>query len=682
MPTTAIKHLKPHPAQMRTTYDLDALAALALQVYERGLDTWQPIVAVKNETGFHIVSGHRRHMAQLLVFALRDWAADRPDTGQSEAPAITIEVVRTMINTLVESLGTLEKVVASLLTRYGEEDVTFVAFEGSQKAQILALQAANYGSEMPDVLGIAHSFRQALEAGAAEEEIARNAGQHVSYVRNHLALTRIPPELAGRIAAGELPMSVAATVADLPEPRRAGLAIFILANEPDQLTAKAIKECAATLKKWPGLQVPLMVKHQSQRNVARALVRLWGQVAEAYPEDAYAAAAMLIYRGVHDEPWSSQEKLMLWFQTLGGDTYFTDGGIHWPAVVEHLLSEVSCASCLISQLPDELLRDDLSQGRGSPLGMPCRAGEAVTRCLHGLAPSDPFDVRVPWSWSEHPGVVHEGEYRVKSYEDLLAAWQAQAARERAEKEQAEDEATTSAAPNEVVGLGQTAASEKSPSTVSPTLSTVGADETKPSPIAKQRAQIADFMKGHEQLAANHPFTTLCGHCRHRLESSPTKDESVPHCAWAGRLRNMSFKVLESEDDGAPRVPVCRQFAPNQPWAEILPAHPEPPGLPREWLRAQILHLVQDANRHESGRNAFEFLTGRPLSASESYGDWFTQQLETQGGDLSPAQLFTLFVWAHSEWQRARRREFTLPVDGHGIQFAAYQEWAWRSGDSE
>jgi hypothetical protein len=66
-------------------------------------------------------------------------------------------------------------------------------------------------------------------------------------------------------------MSVATAVAELPEPKRAGLAIFILANEPGTLTAKAIKECAATLKKWPGLQLPLMVKHQSQRNVARAL---------------------------------------------------------------------------------------------------------------------------------------------------------------------------------------------------------------------------------------------------------------------------------------------------------------------------------------------------------------------------------------------------------------------------
>jgi hypothetical protein len=73
---------------------------------------------------------------------------------------------------------------------------------------------------------------------------------------------------------------------------------------------------------------------------------------------------------------------------------------------------------------------------------------------------------------------------------------------------------------------------------------------------------------------------------------------------------------------------------------------------------------------------FEFLTGRPLSAGESYGDWFAQQLETQGGDLSPAQLFTLFIWAHSEWQRARRREFTLPVNGHGVQFARYKETPW------
>ena len=131
---------------------------------------------------------------------------------------------------------------------------------------------------------MAHSFRQAVEARATPEEIARNVGQHLNYVLNHLALANIPPELAQRIAAGELPMSVATAVADLPEPKRTGLAIFILANEVGKLTAKTIKECATTLKKWSGLQVPLMVKHQSQRNIARALVRLWGQVSKHIPK--------------------------------------------------------------------------------------------------------------------------------------------------------------------------------------------------------------------------------------------------------------------------------------------------------------------------------------------------------------------------------------------------------------
>jgi PRTRC genetic system protein B len=59
MPTAARKRLKAHPAQMSTIYDLESLATLTLQVYERGLDQWQPIVATPNGDGFYMVSGHR-----------------------------------------------------------------------------------------------------------------------------------------------------------------------------------------------------------------------------------------------------------------------------------------------------------------------------------------------------------------------------------------------------------------------------------------------------------------------------------------------------------------------------------------------------------------------------------------------------------------------------------------------
>lgn len=343
--TTQFHHLKSHPAQMRTVYDEEGMAALTLQLFQRGLDDWQTILAARaGENGdYHIISGHRRRMAQLFAFALRDWADEQPDR---EA---TIEVARTMVATLSEKLGSVQEAAEALLNKYGEREISFVPFSGDRKAEVLALQAANFGREEADMLGIAHSFRQALQSGATPEEIGRNAGQSVHYVFNHLALTDIPAELARRIAAGELPMSVARTVADLPEPKRTGMAIFLLANEPAALTAKEIKACAGALKKWNGIQAGLTFAQQTHRNIARALARLWGQVVEAYPEVAYAAATMLIYRGLHEEPWAAAEKAGLWFQALGGDVYYNSSeggtGIHWPAVVGHLLAEVSCESC-------------------------------------------------------------------------------------------------------------------------------------------------------------------------------------------------------------------------------------------------------------------------------------------------------------------------------------------------
>jgi len=437
-----------HPAQMRTQYDSDTLAALALQIYERGLNEWQPLVAAKRadssdeNPSYHLISGHRRHMGRLFAFALRDWAAERPDDEE-----VSLETAVSLIHSFIEAAGNLSEAITALLEKYGTEEVAFILFDGDEKDEILALQAANYGGELPDMLGVAHSFHQAAEAGATVKELARNSGKSEQYVRNHLALGSIPSALAARIAAGDLPLSVARTVAGLPEPKRVGLSIFILANlgsgqSASKLTAKEIKQCATTLKQWNGLQRPLVVKHQTQRNIARALVALWNQVVEAYPADAYSAAAMFIHRNVHEEPWVKSEKLAFWFKTLGGDLYFSGGEINWNAVIEYLLPELSCKSCPIAQLPNRCLQTDVD--------VTCRLSELstsndVVRCLHGLAPDDPFDVRVPWEWSAYPTVVHEGgEYRVKSYDDLLAAWQLQAA---AEKEAAEaDEADAIATP--------------------------------------------------------------------------------------------------------------------------------------------------------------------------------------------------------------------------------------------
>jgi hypothetical protein len=39
--STQIQCLKSHPAQMRTVYDQEGMAALSLQLFQRGLDDWQ-----------------------------------------------------------------------------------------------------------------------------------------------------------------------------------------------------------------------------------------------------------------------------------------------------------------------------------------------------------------------------------------------------------------------------------------------------------------------------------------------------------------------------------------------------------------------------------------------------------------------------------------------------------------
>lgn len=680
--TTQIKNLKRHVAQMRTQYDQEGMAALTLQIYQRGLDHWQPIVAAPaGENGdYRIISGHRRRMAQLLAFALQDWAEEHPDQDA------TVEVVRTMIAALSEKLGSVEEAAEALLQKYGEREISFVPFDGDRKSQVLALQAANFGREETDMLGIAHSFRQALESGASPEEIARNAGQSAHFVHNHLALTDIPAELAQRIAAGELPMSVARTVADLPEPKRTGMAIFLLANDPAALTAKEVKACASALKKWNGIQVGLTFAHQTHRNIARALARLWNHVVEAYPEDAYAAATMLIYRGLHEEPWANAEKASLWFQALGGDVYYRDGGIHWPTLVEHLLVEVSCETCPLNRLPRQPLRSDLSGGQGGVLGMPCRVGEEAKRCIHGLAPNDPFDVRVPWNWGEHEGVVHEGgHYRLKSFEALEQAWQAQAAHEKLEDEAAvakseegaaSDSLPRSSAPATPAGPLPSATQEQSAAT-----------PAGPSPVEKQRALIRDFMEEHGRLAVGHTFATGCAGCRHFLDSSPTKDETVPHCAWADRPRRVHFQVLRPVQNKGPVVPVCRQHAPADAWEALVPEHPQPPGVPREWMREQVLKLAAAGRTYGDAYHPFEFLTGRPMSSSEKYDDWFEKQLGEHVGNLSDGQLFTLLVWATAEWQRGQGKPFSLPLND-GVQFATYKMVDWREhrrqekGDAE
>ena len=212
-----MRQLRKHTAHDRTQYDLDKIAGLTLQIYQRNIDTWQPIVAAPlpaangDEPTFAIISGHRRYFARIFVHAVHEWAA-LDENKEAVADGITLDFVRSLIEEMLTKLGGVETAAAQLLQMYGDQEIVIVPFTGTLKEQILALQAANFGTEEPDTLGRAHSFQAAIDAGATADELARNAGVNVHYVLNHLALAAVHPQLAQRITQGELPMSVARIV--------------------------------------------------------------------------------------------------------------------------------------------------------------------------------------------------------------------------------------------------------------------------------------------------------------------------------------------------------------------------------------------------------------------------------------------------------------------------------------
>ncbi|MCB0078039.1 MAG: hypothetical protein KDD73_11550 [Anaerolineales bacterium] len=660
-----------HPAQMRTLYDLEEMATLTLQVYGRDLDQWQPIVATPRPDGegYYILSGHRRRMARLFADALLLW---RSETAVDEAESVTLEEVCEFLTVVVQTYEFLDVGAEALAAENPERSLPFVLFEGDEKAQILALQRANYGIATPDRLGIAHSFQQALEAGAMIAEIARNAGQPASYVSQHLALNQVPQELAEQVADGQLPLSVAVAVAAVTSTdKRHGLALYILSCAPDYPTAAVIQQVARTLKRWAGPQLPLEFASQAARNLARCLVRLWQQVVAAYPAQAWAIACAFMTQGApYDQPWTDHRTTYHWLARLGGERYVGEAGeIHWALVTEELLSEVHCEQCPIAQLPTPPLQSDLARGTADVVGRPCRtpAGAAVTRCLNGFAPQDPFLVQVPWAWADHPGVVRQGSrYVAASFAALEQAWQAQAAAEAAE---AADDCPLEESANSTA------------TTVTGSWGADSAPQPPRSPIQRMRQQIADFVQRHATMDTDHPYATPCNRCQHQLTHSPTQNPAVPHCAWASRLRNVSFHALIATEGPERRpIPVCRQFAPQDRWRDLIPHQGPtsalPAGTTRPWLHQQLLALVADASAASRGQEPFEWLTGRPMNATERSDEWFATQLNEQIGELSDAQLWQLFLWATAEWQRHKRshRAFLLPMAGG--QLIALQAVVW------
>lgn len=695
--TVKLTQLTRHIGQMRTTIDLQKLAELTVSVFHNDIFDWNPILVSQGReengtTRYPILSGNRRYIARVFATALKDWLGGEASGWTEDQPVTAEQTLAFILSYLPKQETTTPayaaaaeadvlRVVETLAARYGDMELSVAVYQKADEgAELLALQASNYHSDAPDLLGEALSFQMAVVSGQTPQQIANVTGQPLKYVTDRLALTQIAPALADLIAREILPLSVAVIVTEVEhENQREGLTRYIIANQ-DNIKVGDVKAMARTLKSWPGLQLPLLSPHQANRNLARILVNLWQDTLSEIPDDAWAAACGLIRREMHEEPWADPQKMQLWLKVFGSGPYYSEEeGINWTQLIHFMLPEVACATCPISQLPQARLRTDVDGNNNGPTGIPCRRGEIVARCLHGAAENDPFVLRVPAEWADNAGVTGEaGQYFVKGVDNLRQAWQAQQTKEQAEDEAEANQqaAAEKEAKHQTTTSPQTAVTPTSIlDTTPPTKST---DPSTPSPVQQKRAQIASFMARHSELAGKHPLASHCAFCQYKRADSPVKDSDAPPCDWAKGSVKADFHVLLPAGNAkGPHIPICGQFTSTQSWKERIPAHPQPPQIPRDWLKMQILAHTAKVNGHIKGRDyyALEWLTGRPIK-SESHNDWFPKQLEQNLGELSDAQLFTLLVWAIGQWHDKDSFPKTMPVDGAGVQFAVYRRVDW------
>ncbi|MBN1179930.1 MAG: ParB N-terminal domain-containing protein [Anaerolineae bacterium] len=664
-----LKSLREHPAQMRTRMDVEEMARLTLQVHERGLDAHQPVVVAANGDGtFRVVSGHRRWLAVLLAHEVRarldgkkkatvdldfvyrvvlDCASAQPtevavcalcgavleggESAEGWCPTCENWTEVQVEQRSIVSPSALMGLYGPLSERYGEDKIPVVLFEGGEKEEILALQAANFGQETPDLLGQARSYAAAVQAGATAAEIAANTGQSAARVEAVLALSDAPQELAQAIVAGDIALGIAAEVARLrKKAQREGITRYVL--ERETCTVEEVHDVVSALRKWQPPAVSLDPEMTPrERNHARLLAALWADAEKRDPTRAWRAAAWAIVtcsmRLEHLDVQGDERELL--YQSA---------------------PEARCENC---QLRD-LLR------AAPPFRYPhyaCQQAENPGPCFDGVFGQDPFYAQVPFGWEEYPGVQ-----RVRNTPACLSAEDLQQAVQAAARA-AEDESETASPP------------------VAPGACGTGNAVSKPSDVADQRTLIRSYMEQHAQMSgARHPLATRCEICRYRLDGSPTKDPGVPPCQWAARRRWVEFLVRAPADGSGPEIPLCRQFAPVPTWNDLLPAHPSPPGMPREWMAATIEAMtgaVEERAYGSESRMVCEFLTGRTLKAGESHKGWFLEKLRAEVGNLSDGQLWTLVTWVTADWMRhsGRRRQYLLPLpDGRVL---CYADRTWR-----
>lgn len=164
----SLAQLRTSPLQPRQTFDEAAIAELASSVAEKGV--LQPIVVRPVAEGFEVVAGERRYRA-----------AQR--AGLTTIPA----VVRDLTD---------------------QETLEIAIVENLQREDLNAIEEAR-------------AFKQLLDFGMNQEQVARAVGRSRSAVANQLRLLTLPAPLQAALEDQTITAGHARAILALPEPHRA-----------------------------------------------------------------------------------------------------------------------------------------------------------------------------------------------------------------------------------------------------------------------------------------------------------------------------------------------------------------------------------------------------------------------------------------------------------------------------
>lgn len=652
-----VSQLKRHPHNNRVVIDHEILAGLVCQIASRGLDVDRYPVVDQNNI---IIRGHLRTLAfaivqdhwkaaeppnqeEALVIVqelaagdgrevevracylcgeeLTDYLEDADDIAEAwdwceecgEIDADQVKIEQRLLDP-VDGRNIIESYDALLADCIAEISVLPFVFEDDRLAYeyLLGDQFNTQNLSRGEILATA---KTASEMGVERKEYARITGQSPRQVAGLFSLLALGEEVAALFVKRELPWPVASSIVkvDAGPARNAILSRLSRANWVRQ----------ADVDRWC-------------KNV-----RDWQAVRDApvsQPPLEPLLPETVNSRLLDEYSWqlASQRNAEVAWMLIAANAYNMMQELKKLADLDaHPLEAIRCEHCVLHDL---LLATPFLPTR---VAYPCqRVKDWDKGCTLCVCQGEPFFVH---GFFNEPPLLHltevegcRGWTSEEEFKEAIQVWIAQGIAEDAEWE---------------------------PRVAAVTVQVQKEEKEDGRPVDEMRLAIGNYQLTHVNCnAVSHSWACRCVNCEwdtapEIVEYEVEGKKISLSCQWAKRRRTLSFSQLVSGAlDGIHKViPYCNQYSPQEKQWQAILASLQQNVL---WPRPVLLRACEQVHWRVKGgvsiSNAILLhLTGRPMSNSAPFRNWYTLQFDEQIGELSDLHLSVLLEWLLAKWGMTR-----------------------------